>query len=261
MTNAMLIIDMQNDFVLSNGALSVPGAEADAQRTSEFIKKNAKAIHYIAATLDSHHPIHIANPVFWKDAYGNHPSPFTVITKKDIEDGKWQTAFNPQWASHYVEELEKNGKTLTIWTEHCIIGTNGWALCDDVSNALIEWEKVTYRPYVLEFKGSNWYSEHYSIFKAEVEVPNCPETQINQNLINALNKYDRVYFCGEAMDYCNKNSLNDLNTYAPDLVKKLVILEDCTSPINGTFDINTDPVYQKAVSLGATIAKSTDVVL
>lgn len=257
-TNAMLIIDMQNDFVLSNGALSVPGAEDDAKRVSDFIRSNSKSIHYIAATLDSHHPIHIANPIFWKDANGNHPTPFTVITKQDIKDGKWQTAFNPQWASHYVEELENNGKTLTIWPEHCIVGSNGFALVQTLMDALMYWEKETSRPYMLEFKGSNWYSEHYSIFKAEVEVPNCPETQINQNLINALNKYDRVFLLGQAANVCCLNSLNDLNTYAPDLVKKLVILEDCMSPI-GQWDINTDPVYQKAVSLGAKIMKSTDV--
>ncbi len=258
MTNAMLIVDMQNDFVCTNGTLSVPGAEEDAKRTSDFIKKNARNIYHISATLDSHHPIHIANAIFWKDANGNHPSPFTTITAQDIKDGKWQTAFNPQWAVHYVEELEKKGKILTIWTDHCIIGSEGWALYKDIANALIDWEKETSRPYHLEFKGSNWYTEHYSIFKGEVEVPNCPETQLNQNLINILNKFDRIFLLGEASSVCVKNSLNDLNNYAPDLVSKLVILEDCMSPI-GPWDINTDAVYQKAVSLGAKIMKSTDV--
>lgn len=258
MTNAMLIIDMQNDFVDAKGSLSVPGAEEDALRAADFIRNNAKKIGYIAATLDSHHPIHIANPVFWKDANGNHPAPFTIITPQDIRDGKWQTAFNPQWASHYVDELEKTGKTLTIWTEHCLVGTTGFALYPVIANALIDWEKETYRPYALEFKGSNWYSEHYSIFRAEVEVPNCPETQLNQNLLNTLNKYDRVFLLGEAMNVCVLNSLKDCVSYAPDLAKKLVILEDCMSPI-GSFDVHTDPVFQDAVRLGAQIMKSTDV--
>lgn len=259
MTNAILAIDLQNDFVKSSGSLSVPGAEDDAVRIATFIKNNAKAINHISATLDSHSPIHIAHPVFWKDANGSHPAPFTVISAQDIKDGKWQTAFNPQWAAHYVEELEKNGKVLTIWNPHCLIGTEGWALYPDFVNALIEWTETTYHPYHLEFKGSNWYTEHYSIFKGEVEVPNCPETQLNQNLINILNKFDRVFIVGEAQTHCVKFTLNDLNTYAPDIVKKLIILEDCMSPI-GTFDINTDPVYQKAVSLGAKIMKSTEVV-
>lgn len=258
MTNALLIIDMQNDFVLLNGALSVPGAEDDAQRVHDFIVNNKRSINHISATLDSHHPIHIANPVFWKDANGNHPTLFTVISPQDIRDGKWQTSFHPQWAVKYVEELEKCGKVLTIWPPHCIVGSAGFALEKNVMDALIEWEETTSTPYNLEFKGSNWYSEHYSIFKAEVEVPNCPETQLNQNLLNTLNKYDRVFLLGEAANVCVKNSLNDLNTYAPDLVKKLVILTDCMSPI-GNFDPNTDDVFQKAVSLGAKLMKSTEV--
>jgi nicotinamidase-related amidase len=81
---------------------------------------------------------------------------------------------------------------------------------------------------------------------------------LNQNLLNTLNKYDRVFLLGEAANVCVKNSLNDLNTYAPDLVKKLVILTDCMSPI-GNFDPNTDDVFQKAVSLGAKLMKSTEV--
>lgn len=258
MTNAMLIIDMQNDFVLSSGSLSVPGAEDDAKRINSFIVNNKRNIQHISATLDSHHPIHIANPVFWKDANGKHPVPFTTITLSDIKDGKWQTSFNPQWVIKYVEELEKCGKVLTIWVPHCVVGSNGFALVNDVMDALVEWEETTSKPYNLEFKGSNWYSEHYSIFKAEVEVPNCPETQLNQNLLNTLNKYDRVFLCGEASTHCVKCSLDDINTYAPDLVKKLVILDDCMSPI-GSWDINTDTVYQKAVSLGAKIMKSTEV--
>lgn len=80
---AILGIDLQNDFVLINGALSVNGAEEDAKRIGAFISNNKKDIHHISLTLDSHHPLHIANPIYWKDKDGNHPSPFTVITYQD----------------------------------------------------------------------------------------------------------------------------------------------------------------------------------
>lgn len=177
---------------------------------------------------------------------------------QDIRDGKWQTSFYPQWGPHYVEELEKSGKTLTIWPKHCIVGTEGWALEKDIADALIEWEEKTSHPYNLEFKGSNWLSEHYSIFRAEVGVPNCPETQLNQNLLNTLAKHDRVFLLGEAENVCVLNSLRDINAYAPNLASKLVILTDCMSPI-GNFDPNTDAVFQKAVSFGAKLMKSTEV--
>lgn len=154
--------------------------------------------------------------------------------------------------------MEKQGSQLTIWNEHCLLGTDGWAIVTPVIKACIEWEETNCKPYNLWFKGSNWFTEHYSIFKAAVTYPGAPETDLNQQLIQVLNEYDEVYICGEAMNYCCLNSIKDLNTYAPDLMKKVLILEDCMSPI-GTFDINTDPVYQEAVRLGAKIIKSTDV--
>ena len=36
--NALLLIDVQNDFCDPNGALFVPGAEEDSKRTAEFIE-------------------------------------------------------------------------------------------------------------------------------------------------------------------------------------------------------------------------------
>ena len=65
---AILGIDLQNDFVLINGALSVNGAEEDAKRIGAFISNNKKDIHHISLTLDSHHPLHIANPR-WQSSF------------------------------------------------------------------------------------------------------------------------------------------------------------------------------------------------
>lgn len=257
---AILGIDLQNDFVLPTGALSVVGAMEDVKRIGEFINKNSSKINHISLTLDSHHPIHIAHASYWKDKDGNHPSPFTQITSSDAKAGKWTPQFNPQWSFKYLEELEKEGGVNVIWNEHCLLGTNGWAIVDEVMNAVTQWERDNSRFYNLWFKGSNIFTEHFSIFKANVPYPNAPETQLNQQLIQVLNEHDEVFICGEALNYCVLNSVKDLNTYAPDLMKKVTILSDCSSAI-GTFDINTDSVYQESVRLGAKIMKSTDVVL
>ena len=258
--NGLLIIDMQNDFVLANGALSVVGAEDDAKRVAEFIKRNCKAIDGITLTMDSHYPYHIAHPIFWKDKDGNHPAPFTTITLQDLKDGKWHTTIAPTWPAHYLEELDKQGKSLVLWNPHCLISTQGWAIQEDVINAVINWSETTGQVYRIECKGSNILTEHFSVLESCVPVPNCPETQLNQNLLNVLNSFEHVYLFGEAANYCVLNTLADLNKYTPDLVSKLIILEDCMSAI-GAWDINTDPVYQKAVSLGAKIVKSTEVTL
>lgn len=237
--------------------MSVNGAEEDAKRIGAFITANKRNIQHISLTLDSHHPLHIANPIYWKDKDGNHPSPLTVITYQDIKDGKWTTSINPQWSFRYVEELEKQGSQLTIWNPHCVLGTSGWAIVAPVIEACIDWEETNCKPYNLWFKGSNWFTEHYSIFKAAVTYPGAPETDLNQQLIQVLNEHDEVFLVGEAADFCVANSLKDIVTYAPELAKKIIVLEDCMSWI-----ILNNPsatkIYEDAKNAGVRFAKSTD---
>jgi hypothetical protein len=63
---AILGVDIQNDFTLPTGELFVKGADADVKRMADFILKNQEQISYIALTLDSHQPIHIAHQCYWK---------------------------------------------------------------------------------------------------------------------------------------------------------------------------------------------------
>jgi nicotinamidase/pyrazinamidase len=85
----LLLIDCQKDFH-PGGSLAVPNADKDAERITNFIRQNTSSIHRIVATMDSHHPLHIAKPFFWSDGVtGNVPSPFTVISMEDIVGGKW----------------------------------------------------------------------------------------------------------------------------------------------------------------------------
>lgn len=84
----LLLIDCQKDFH-PGGSLAVPNADTDAIRITNFIRQNASSIRRIVATMDSHHPLHIAHPSFWSDGQGNSPSPFTVISMEDVVSGKW----------------------------------------------------------------------------------------------------------------------------------------------------------------------------
>ena len=254
---AILLIDCQNDFCLPSGALSVNGAVEDCNRIAAFIRKNVDKINHISLTLDSHHEIHIAHPCFWKDANGNNPTPFSTVTASDVKQGKWTAQYNPIGALHYLEELEKNGGVNVIWNPHCILGTEGWAIVDSVMSAVREWEVANALPYNLWFKGSNWYTEHFSIFKASVVLPNAPETNVNHALLSVLNNYDEVYIAGEAKSHCVAESLNDIIDCAPDLAKKVFILDDCMSAI-GTDNPRMDSIFEKAKQAGVKIVLSTD---
>ena len=102
MKNVVFVgIDFQNDFVSPKGALSVPGADADAGRFAEAITKYSDKIGDIVLTMDSHRLIHIAHPKYWVGSNGNNPDPFTVISSEDIASGfcGWRN-------KNYKEDIE-----------------------------------------------------------------------------------------------------------------------------------------------------------
>lgn len=84
-------------------------ANEDAARIRQLVVDNLDNISCIYVTLDTHMSYHIAHSLFWVDAAGKHPEPWTVITKNDVEVGKWRTtdAAMQSWGLHYVTSLEK----------------------------------------------------------------------------------------------------------------------------------------------------------
>lgn len=256
MKTAILAIDLQNDFTLPTGSLSVKGADSDVERIARFINRNSQAIDYIALTLDSHQPIHIAHQIYWKDKEGNHPPLFSIITAQDVRSSKWQPQYNPHKALSYLEQLEQAGEVCTIWPMHCIYGTDGWAIDKVVMNSIINWEIDNNRKYELFFKGQSQSTEHYSIFKASVAWENEPETWLNNTLLDKLDTFHQIILIGQAADICVANSLNDILNERPLMAKKITILTDCMSWIYPD-NPRAKAVYQRAKAMGARLQTST----
>ena len=62
----LLVIDPQVDFCdPARGALYVPGAEHDMARLAAMVRRLKGKLDDVHVTLDSHHFIHIAHPIFW----------------------------------------------------------------------------------------------------------------------------------------------------------------------------------------------------
>lgn len=145
MKTHLIVIDPQNDFCdPKRGALYVKGADRDMQALAEFIARRGDLLDEIHVTLDSHQTIHVAHPIFWKNSQGEHPAPFTTLTRAEVEAGRWTTT-NPRWMARglgYVQALEKNHRyELMIWPPHCRIGTWGHSIFPCVSDALLAWEE------------------------------------------------------------------------------------------------------------------------
>lgn len=268
------IIDPQDSFCnpiagAESGELYVPGAEEDIKRLAVLIDRMTYDIADISVTLDTHHELDVAHPMFWRDDKGRSPNPFTMITHEEVVNGKW-TPFNPKMPSApfkdlrermiaYTEQLAKNGRyALCIWPSHCRIGTPGHNIMPKLRNALRGWELKRYGMVDMVTKGSNWLTEHYSGVQADVPDPADPSTQLKRGLIDTLERADLIPISGQARNFCVANTIRDVAAeFGPDSVKKFVFLEDTSSDVPGFEDLG-EAFIKDMTALGMQIAKSTD---
>lgn len=261
MSLVLLVIDPQIDFCdPQRGALAVAGADADMRRLARLVEHLAPRLDAIHVTLDSHHEVHIAHPIFWRDASGQPPTPFTLITAAEVSEGRWTTA-RPELqerALNYVRTLEQGGRyTLCIWPPHCLIGSEGHAVQPELIAALRAWEQ---RFAVVNYisKGSSLYTEHYSAIRAEVPDPEDPATQINRPLIETLQAADTVLIAGEAGSHCVANTVRDIVALFGDRpLSPLVLLTDAISPVPG-FEAYQQEFLEEMAGRGVTMAATTD---
>lgn len=234
--SALIIIDMQNDFVRPNGALSVPKAEGDVKRLVEFIYTNAEYITAIYATLDSHYPMQIFFREWWEDPKtGKHPDDFTIITLEDIKKGVWRARIDPVWSHGYITKLAKLGKkSLMIWPKHTMVGTWGHALIPALAEAIAWHGAARMTQPVFLTKGDVPQIEHYGAFAPEVEYPKSPRGGTNTFILDAIGKYNKTYWAGEAETHCVLETEQQAVNYfsgQPNVLSSMHFLMDCTSPI------------------------------
>jgi len=127
--------------------------------------------------------------------------------------------------------------------------------------ALADWSKknLTWVNYIN--KGVNPFTEHFGIFRANVEMAEDANTQINQGLFQTLNSFDEIYLAGQARSHCVVNSMKQLLEIAPALASKLIILEDGMSDVAGLpqdFYDMVNKMYTDAIAKGVRTAKITD---
>lgn len=249
----LLIIDPQNDFCDLPASyqpvnplntderlkpqLPVPGAHADMHRLAHFIRRGTNVINRITITLDSHHHVGIERPAMWQQADGSAVQPFTEISSDDVREGKYLPR-DPTVKDRvlaYLDALEAAGRYKhMVWPTHCEIGTWGHNIHADVLHACNVWEQRHGRHTEKIIKGSNPYTEHYSALIAEVPHDADPNTQLNRPLLESLAQADTLLVAGEAGSHCVKATMEHYVQYMDaDAPKRIVLLTDCMSPING----------------------------
>ena len=224
----VLCVDMQRDFI-EGGPLGVAGSVGDTERLTRFIYRNMTKITEIAASLDTHSPRQIFHQCWWRGADGQMPAPFTVITAKDVKEGRWRPLYEKEKSEEYLEYLETGGqKQLVIWPYHCIAGTAGFALENQFSNMIHFFSAAREAGLKKIVKGTLPATEFYGIVSPEYDPGG---SYANRELLDDLKRCDKLVIAGEARDYCVAQSVLQI-CEAMEKEKKrpeIFIMEDCMS--------------------------------
>ncbi len=276
-------IDWQNDFVVPDasqvaagepyGSLSVPGAKGDIERWTRFIYNNIDKITRIMLSVDTHYPNQIFHRMMWRDENGAPVAPYTMITPADLQAGKYRfVGGSPKKAADCVKYLEKAGKGgVFIWPDHCIAGTPGWNLETQLMQMVTFHSAVRNVDPIFAFKGTDRYSEMYGILEPEYN-PNGIVTKVILDAIasfdqstgdlNAM-KWDKIVIGGEAASHClAESTAQTLRRFTghPEIIQRIYVLEDCTSPVAG-YEQQMKDAFDDFKRQGANIVKSTDLIL
>lgn len=301
----LFLIDLQGDFV--TGTLPVTGRDGKSGMAAvfnvfRFALKYLWLLTGVICTMDSHRE----HQVFYPDAHveassGSTPDPHTIIQAEAyhtgqfqahpdlaIEVGADQTWLTRQW-TYYCEQLETpkiievvraNGikdkitrlkHALYIWPWHTMFGSDGHRLVGMIEYLRRLHAIVRHALNLEELKGFSTFSEHYSIFGAEVTTTfdgrPLPNSQRNVGLLKKLAAGHKIIVAGLAGSHCLAESMFDLILYLyeighPELIRNIYLLVDGTAAVvvpggpDFTADMNT--YFDLFRDHGVNLVKSTD---
>lgn len=79
------------------------------------------------------------------------------------------------------------------------------------------------------YKGTNVLADFTSVFKADVPVPDEPDTEIDPTLIQRLSAAKKLFICGQSLSHTVNFSVKDLLQYWPHKANIITVLKDCCS--------------------------------
>lgn len=260
---ALLLIDMQVDFIHPQGSLSVPGAVDDTIRTIEWLYTNLSRVTTVAASLDSHLPIQIFSSAWWMDRDGNYAPPYTVITHDAVVAGDWIPLYDEAWSRTYTEILEDQArKQLMIWPYHTLSGTPGHNLMPALYEAIAYHASARSTQPLLLPKGSEPRTEYYSILEPEVKLPGNSPLNFNQAFMDQLAQHDLIYIAGQAKSHCVLETVSSFMRHGDAaFIGKLRLLTDAMSSVQHPeidFDTPTTALLEQFAQQGLTLTTTQE---
>ncbi len=182
MRNALLVIDIQNDFV-EGGALPVTGGRQVAAMVSRHVRHFKQEYNFVVATRDYH------------------------------EDPAGHFSDHPDFA--------------TTWPPHCLIGTQGAALCTPIFNLVRE-------KFISVVVDKGQHAPAYSGFEA-MDARGHPLLDVlkearvdHMDICLKEARVDHMDICGLATDYCVRATALDARKYE----FQVRVLVNLCAPVN-----------------------------
>ncbi|GAA5880155.1 hypothetical protein JCM8547_001582 [Rhodosporidiobolus lusitaniae] len=172
---ALVLVDVQYDFLPPSGALAVPGGDSILARAVYPLLDADEAWDVVVASQDCHPPSHVS----FASRHGRPP----LIT---IE-----VPLPPERGDGLVKQ--------ELWPDHCVQGTRGCEFEEGVQGRLEKRRRAGRRVEVVR-KGGDIDLDAYSAFGIPLPSPNQDESPLARMLLDA--SVSTLVVVGLATDFC-----------------------------------------------------------
>ncbi|GAA6063785.1 hypothetical protein JCM10212_001355 [Sporobolomyces blumeae] len=231
---ALLLVDIQNDFLPPSGALAVSDGDEILPNVYRLLEVDESRFHLVVASQDHHPERHVS----FASAHPPH-EPFETITVR--------------------HPVSKEDKSQELWPDHCVQGTEGCEFEKGIKERLERWREVN--KFKVVRKGEDVNLDAYSAFakplqvqvrESQGEAATSPLTQI---LLDA--KIDRVLVVGIATDFCVRQTvLSALSeSRANDSAWQIVVIKE---GVRGVYAEKEDETLRELEREGARVVGIDD---
>jgi nicotinamidase-related amidase len=231
------------------------------KRLARFVGDARNVLEGIIITMDTHPTVSIERTTFWRQGNGARVAPLTQITEKDVVEGLYLPRNDSLRGEveAYLRALEAGGRyRLMVWPVHCVLGTWGHNIHRALAGEIGAWEEQAQCSALKVLKGMNPMTEQYSAVRAEVPRADDPKTRTNELLVaKAKPGKGLLLVAGEASSHCVAATMTDLlETLTADERRRVVMLNDCMSPIHG-FESAAEKFFERATAQGVSLMNAT----
>ena len=259
-SNAMALIDMEDDFRLS-GRLPVVGTDdAVLKCCARMINGTVQDFYTgIFVSQDGHPQNHISFDTYWRKPNGTAlnlgineapwggPVKAATLTLADEKSaafhcvdvvgndlGYVRSAFDPYGAVEYWKELQDSGQgDIWVFAPHCILRTDGVNMHPLLVETIAFWSGARTAEPTMVFKGHISGTDWFGAFKPCVVDSNHPQGGFQKDVLDSFKEFNRVEIAGVAEDFCVYYTKQQVLDYLAntEYIAKLVFLIDGTAAI------------------------------